>query len=280
MSTESQLNPISELFNQLSEHYADSVLADLVKCDKRFISKMRKDQKVPVIEALKLLSSLGVTYESIMDGNVNISCIIKRLSGKEYIHPKYMVGRLSNSHNASGLISLIEALTDSQTADEILNSVQTSRSILSGSAFHVSPNLASDIIEHIVQRFSWMSHETLGRLMFMNSKTTEFHQTFVGMSPREAYEKLIDEVFFHIEASHKYRIEKLDNDGVTIRKYPVPELQDITGAKVYWNPSITNYQAGFVAAIPAIGNLGSAAIVTSINYASKDREFCELRLAF
>lgn len=282
MLVESKLKNTSRLFSQLSEHYADSTLADFVECDARYIRALKTNlTRIPVTEAIRIFKALGISYSTVTAGKADIGCIISKINGQKFIHPRYQTGCFSKSINAADLLSVADGIVGTEFGDDILAELQVSRELLEGEVFDVSAELACDIIDQIIKNNTHVTAGIVGGIMFYRTMGGKFKELFRNLSPKKAYAIYLEEVLKKLEKSHDYRVHSLTSSGAILRKYGVEKLQEIHGKKVYWRESTTSYQVGFSAAVASVGTNGRPANIKRISTANeKFQHYCEIELDF
>lgn len=283
MSIESKLKNTSNLFGQLSEVYSEATIADFVKCDPRYIRALKTNlNRVPVSKAFMIFKALGVSYSAVTQGQADLDCIVSKINGRPYIHPRYtQTGCFSKSINAADLLAVADGIGGLDFGDEILAELQVCRGKLEGDIFDVSADLACDIIDQITKNHNHISENIIGGIMFHRTMGGRFKELFRNLTPKKAYSIYLEEVLQKFENSHNYQVHSLSTDRAVLRKYGVEKLQDIYGRKVYWRESTTNYQVGFTAAVATVGTNGRPANVRKVSFANeKAQHYCEIELEF
>lgn len=175
----------------------------------------------------------------------------KVLGSTSYAPNKYRKGAYSKRQITRNILDLLEANNGKPIVEELLLHFQLSKDFFSIDKLDmpISTLLNKEILSYLVDKH--VDVFTIGQQLMC--KTQELGgRVLSGLTEKQMYEKVVEEVVSKVDQSHDYQIIKLTDRSVRYRKQFSEQMLDYHKGKVPFIPGEEQYIIGCGTAVPLL----------------------------
>lgn len=234
----------------VGEHISFPDIFDAAKISKRERSSILSGRTASQTTYENILQALNITHSRVIADNVDINCIVKAFQNEEYSHYDYQKIKTSKKLASYFILNQVKQNRPNTFLDELYSELQISKHFINSSnlAETTSIKLSCDILQFLDGQSDNFHGELLGRMAVVSAPNPELTNQLFGLSLKQAYELLFEELISKFEESHNYRIIKLSEDTLVTRKTQKLEVVEAYRG-VVGSPVVCDYLHGFGSAI-------------------------------
>lgn len=254
IQTSTTLSPnsvIKNLFSYLYQNLSKEEISSLFEISIPVLELSRKEGVLDFDSFTKVKDKCGFSYANLYHKGLDHDCILARLTQKSSLIPK----RYSTSAYSSRMTShsILLNLTP-ETRNDAINFLQIEDSFFYSQdniTNKISTIINSDLLKYLVEchLFQIQDIYKLGQMSGFYNLNRPFGQSFKGLSLRESFEKVINEIVNHFETSFKYELVSLTYNKAIIRKHFSEKMKEQLNQKSYSNKYLCKYIEGSFSAI-------------------------------
>lgn len=244
---------------------SDSRMAELLLLsDKTFLSMRGRNKDISVRAAFHLSDVLNVSFESLVDGDIDYVTMAQQFWGNEqYIPEKYLKGANSKRRTAINLLNYIEDHLGWEQRWRILQRFQMSEAMFKEPDEPINLRFSLDICDWLLKY-----HRTPEVLFRMGQYSLRTNKDSVmgkelrkARNLREVYELMFSGVAEkYVEKNFIWKVESFLSSECLISGAPTPEAMELIGKGYVCAPSGMWIREGFISAIPGYIGYDSASV--------------------
>jgi len=254
LQTSTTLSPnivIKNLFSYLYQNLSEKELSSILEIPITKLELSRKEGLLDFDTFAKLKEKCGFSYANLYHKGLDHDCILARLTQQSLPIPKrYTTCAYSSRMNSHNILLNLSP----EIREDAINFLQ-----IEGHYFYSPQNITnkistiinSDLLKYLVECHLFQPQDIykLGQMSGFYNLNLPFGYSFKGLSLKESFEKVTDEIVKHFETSFKYELISLTHNKAIIRKHFSEKMKEQLNQKTYSNQYLCKYIEGSFSAI-------------------------------
>lgn len=272
---------MSGLLIDLKDQYGPTTVSFLLRTKQSTLSRIIDEKEYPIDDISGLGKSGNFNLGTVFYFGVDSECVIRFINNEKEIFPsRYKKAAFTKRRVTQNLLKALEKIYGPQMVQSALSTMQTTPDTFADHNLEqtISTIFNSDLLAFLEQEQCIKDMAGLGAVAAHEYAGSPFGDSFLQMSYKDIFAKLGEEIFNHVEKSHRYRITKLTSSCAIIEKTLSEEMKEILKVTSYSNYQMSQYIGGCAAGIPMLAGKRPASIqVTKFAGAGA---LCEYTLEF
>lgn len=253
LQTSSTLTPnnvIKNLFDYLYSEFTEDQISTFFKLNRTKCQMGRQKGALDFDSFSKVKEKCGFSYANLYHKGLDHECIKAKLTNASVSTPRrYSEGAYSSRRTSHSML----LNSGPSVMKDALDFLQIDKSLYSDEMISqkISTLMNSDLLQYLAecQLFSEEDIYRLGQKSGHYNLDLPFASAFNGLSVKESYARVLEEIIRHFETSFEYRLVSLTENKAVIRKYLTDKMKEDCKSKIYSNKHLCRYIQGSFSAI-------------------------------
>lgn len=254
LQTSSTLTPndvIKNLFEYLYSEFTEDEISHFFKLNPVKCQLGRKKGALDFASFARVKEKCGFSYANLYHKGIDHDCIKTRLTEGQITIPKRYSRGAFSSRRTSHNILLNTSNNIVQDAKDFLQIDQDeiySDDVISKK---ISTLMNSDLLEYLAECHLYTDDDIyqLGQKSGHYNLKLPFGNSFKGLTPKQSFSRVIEEIIRHFETSFEYRLISLTDSKAVIRKHLTEKMKEECKSNLYSNRYLSKYIQGSFSAI-------------------------------
>jgi hypothetical protein len=252
---------LRDIFRNITDYLDIETLSDLSELSSSEICKILDTGVIQAFKAPFLYEKLGLTPQKIIQGDIDIDCVLESLKGKKgYLPSKYQESAYSKIKTFGYMYDFAEENLAGRDSYGLLRHLQVGDELLSDDDHKgVSVRLLSDAIDYVESLGANYSIENgrMSRLVGNHaalkiSNSTKRCLLLKSASPKSLFEVFFNEMIPSLENNFEYQIDQISHSSVSIKSSPMENVLEAMKEIHVGSENLCSYKMGILEYLPTL----------------------------